>query len=684
MLKSVKARIVAAVGLPVLVLAAGWTFNVMETVGHLDKRSLMQPLADMMAEASVVIHELQKERGRTVVLITSGYARAQREAIDAQRLLTNPAVAAYRQRLTDTELAGRSAKLSRRLARIDADLAKIADHRARIDARAVNFDEHMRFYTAIIEEMIAMMAISLRETGSPRLIAELTPFLELVRAKEHAGLERALGAALLNEAAAGRFTMARYRAYHARLAGEALSLRAFRSVANDGQIALFDGAMTGPAVDQVNAWRGVIEGLPESGDTQGVDGKAWFDTATIRVNRMKSVEDALAERAHEVAKAESDALFSRAVLTLGVEIVIALIAAATGVRLAIGLAKRLGLMAARTRSLAAGELHAAIAEAAADDEIGDIAKALDGLRSDALEQKELARQVEADRARRDEQSARLQGSANAFEAQAKEHMAPLRDAAATLLSTASEMSREADAARDRAQGVAADAERTTENMRTIAAATEHMLASVREISRRLDDQTAAMAGATEAARRSDDQVEALEQDAERIGEVVRMIDEIAEQTNLLALNATIEAARAGEAGKGFAVVANEVKSLAGQTARATAEIGALISRIRESIRAATTSMRGVVDRFEDVDAVASTIAAAIGRQTAATAEISGGVEAAAKLADALRFEISEMSNAAARADDTSRCVEDAAQDVGQRATKLSASVSGFLGDLRAA
>jgi len=353
MLKSVKARIVAAVGLPVIVLAAGWTFNVIETAGHLGKRSLMQPLADMTADASAVIHELQKERGRTVGLITSGYGQAQREAVDAQRLLTNPAVAAYRKRIADTELADRSAKLAPRLAQIDVDLAKIADHRSRA---AVSVGENVRFYTALIEEMIAMMAISLKETGSPRLIAELAPFLELVRAKEHAGLERALGAALLNETAAGQFTMARYRAYHTRLSGEALSLRAFRSVANDDQIALFDAAMTGPAVDQVKAWRAVIEGLPDTRDTQGVGGKAWFDTATIRVNLMKSVEDALADRAHEIAEAESDALFSRAALTLGIEIVIALIAAVIGVRLAVDLAKRLGLMATRTRSLAAGEL----------------------------------------------------------------------------------------------------------------------------------------------------------------------------------------------------------------------------------------------------------------------------------------------------------------------------------------
>ena len=178
--------------------------------------------------------------------------------------------------------------------------------------------------------------------------------------------------------------------------------------------------------------------------------------------------------------------------------------------------------------------------------------------------------------------------------------------------------------------VAAAMEEASTNVAMVAAASEEMSSNVQEISRNTDETKRLSQSAVEDARRVCEEVDALGNSAMEIGKVTEAIAEISEQTKLLALNATIEAARAGEAGKGFAVVASEIKSLAQQTAKATAEIGDKISSIQGTTRTAVGAIQKIASDVGNIDSHIYTVALAMGEQARTTQDIAQNVSEAAK------------------------------------------------------
>jgi methyl-accepting chemotaxis protein len=220
------------------------------------------------------------------------------------------------------------------------------------------------------------------------------------------------------------------------------------------------------------------------------------------------------------------------------------------------------------------------------------------------------------------------------------------------------------------------------SMESVASATEQLSSSITEIARQVAESSTISTEAVQEAQSADSIVHTLAVAAQKIGEVVSLINDIASQTNLLALNATIEAARAGEAGKGFAVVAGEVKTLAAQTARATEEIITQISDMQSATTQTVGAIGNINRTIRQMSEISSSIAAAVEEQSAATGEIARNVQEAAGGVNNISEAINMVKAATDEAGGLAVNLLNRAVSLTGGSDKLSGEVEGFLGKLR--
>lgn len=234
----------------------------------------------------------------------------------------------------------------------------------------------------------------------------------------------------------------------------------------------------------------------------------------------------------------------------------------------------------------------------------------------------------------------------------------------------------------RAGAVAAAAEQAMHNVQTVAAATEELTASVEEISQQLTVSSEKTQGAASDAQATTDVISELNAASDTIGEVVKLINDIAEQTNLLALNATIEAARAGEAGKGFAVVAGEVKSLAKQTADATADISGQVSNIQDKTKQSVDSVTGISEVITKLNEIASNISLATEQQSAATMEISRNIQEASQGTTEVSSNIQQVNETASSTLEHARDLRSASRGALDSTGQLREKAKSFLNTVK--
>jgi methyl-accepting chemotaxis protein len=350
-----------------------------------------------------------------------------------------------------------------------------------------------------------------------------------------------------------------------------------------------------------------------------------------------------------------------------------------------GIVKPLRDMVRVLQNLAAGNYQVEITGQDRGDEVGEVAKTAVVFRDNAADKVRLEEEQKAAELRAVEmRKADMRKLADSFQGAVGSIVEAVSRASSQLEGAATSLTTTAETTQQRSGMVAAASEQTSVNVQGVAAASEQLASTVTEIGRQVQESSNIAAQAVHQASKTNDQVTQLSETANRIGNVVGLINTIASQTNLLALNATIEAARAGDAGKGFAVVAQEVKALAAQTAKATNEIAAQISGMQTATEEAVGAIHEITTTIAKMSEISGAIAAAVEEQSATTQEISRNVMEAAKGTSEVAMSITDVSQGASDTGTASAQVLSSARQLSSDSRSLREQVDSFLRTVRAA
>ena len=593
-------------------------------------RSLVQ-LADI---GDPLIKTLQKERGRSAVVLSSGSdrgaARQAEQALTNQRRQTDTQLSEYHARITNlTQETTFGPAVTNSIQSVEQGLAILDRLRSSVDKGSINGSEAGIRYTQLITGLLSRIPLVISRSTDPELTRNINAYYALAEAAEAAGKERAAGAALIS---GGNFDLPAIQ-----------------------KIATFEGHQeafireAGAMLTSDSTLLAVLKNLPvtnESRDLQekrntlfsspsgmyALDAVEWFDITTERLGNLNDLRKTLLESTSTaatqgVAKARHDLFVVSGIATAAIIAVFALM-----LLMVSAINQQINSLLDGVRFAMDNKDLTQQIHISSKDEVGTIGRAINelfGRFGSALQHIDRA-SVQLATATEETSSTACQNATQTKSQQ--EQIEQVAAATEEMSATSEQISRNTQQVADAANTVMVRSRAGEEVLQGSVRRIHSLASSVKDVN---------------------DVIEELEKRSGSIVEVMDVIRKVADQTNLLALNAAIEAARAGEHGRGFAVVADEVRTLARQTHDSTTQIEDIINGFQVITENASRSIvashelaneaseqsseleqtfAAILGDVNSISDMATQIAAASEQQVAVTRELAGNMEAVSEVA----------------------------------------------------
>ena len=497
---------------------------------------IIENSVNLATKISAVVHELQKERGRTAGYLGSGGKKFKIE-LQQQRQLTDRKINQLKSYLNQVDKDEIPQSTYTKLQSALLELNKLNLVRNQVDSLNINLGEAIKYYTNLNRLFLETIGSFAKNSSNATITKQLTAYTDFLLAKERMGIERAVLSAVFAE---NNFTPELYTKFISLLSEQKAFLTAFKIIAPDDFLQKYQQIVSGRAVEEVTRMEKVAIQKANEGNF-GIEPAYWFDTITQKINLMKKVENYMSATLLKTINSMQSDIKKKLIADLIISTIVMAFILVVGYLINKSINTTISLIQKELKYIADTKDFTKNVKIYTNDEMKNIADSINYL---------------------------IEASREAIE-QAKISAQENTSIAAELSATASEIEKRVEEESQIVNHTTAKAHSIRKPLEVSVEKLEKTKDKIIKASTTLDEARNKITGLIETVKTSAaeevkivNELEELKEATEKTKEVLKLIEDIANQTNLLALNAAIEAARAGEFGKGFAVVADEVRNLA--------------------------------------------------------------------------------------------------------------------------
>jgi methyl-accepting chemotaxis protein len=366
-----------------------------------DASDLLQ-MSEKIPLVSNLVHEMQKERGMSAGFIGSGGVKFKNE-LKGQRKLTDNALEILKAKTSPKQLESLSENVANEVILALSHLEGMNVIRSGTDSLKLSKAKMVKYYTSTISELLLIIELQISQAGSPEMANQLLALNSFLQAKERSGIERAVGTAAF---ASGAIDQPAYLKFASLVAMQNEMLNAFNRDAVPELQQIFADTHKGIIVDEVLKLREILLKAPFGGSLESVSGEQWFSATTKRIELLKIVDNATTADIVAFAvqfKNDAEAGLRRTVIINVLILSLTLFLAFFIIRSISGPVVRL---TKTMRTLASGELDAVVNGVDHKDELGDMARAVEVFKENAIKvnsmtegEREASKQRAVDRAK---------------------------------------------------------------------------------------------------------------------------------------------------------------------------------------------------------------------------------------------------------------------------------------------